>query len=221
MADFRQYRELEPEEFIVVGCDTASGGIDYSTAQFISKTKLDVPLVYHARKTTSYMTDELQPVLEHIHDKTGVAPVIAYENNNGGIFELERLSHLNKLNKFKIYTRRTGYEELASVESKKYGWVTSSATRPVMLQDLKEAVDNHLLRIYDDATINEMFSFIVNQTSTSWRAQAEDGAHDDLVMALAIAWQLYQQEETPATYATSIGSALANNKRALKKWTLR
>ena len=30
------------------------------------------------------------------------------------------------------------------------------------------------------------------KTSASWKAQAEHGAHDDLVMALAIAWQLYQ-----------------------------
>jgi hypothetical protein len=42
-----------------------------------------------------------------------------------------------------------------------------------------------------------MFSFIVNQTSSSWKAQAESGAHDDLIMALAIAWQLYQSESPP------------------------
>ena len=60
---------------------------------------------------------------------------------------------------------------------------------------LKEAIDKKLLRVYDKPTINEMFSFIIKQTETSWKAQAESGAHDDLVMSLAGAWQLYQSEE--------------------------
>ena len=93
---FRQYRSIEPGEFIVVGVDTATGGNDYSTAQFISKTYLDVPLVYHSDITTSYMTDALLPVLERIYDVTGIMPVIAYERQNGGVFEIERLSNLNR-----------------------------------------------------------------------------------------------------------------------------
>jgi hypothetical protein len=64
---------------------------------------------------------------------------------------------------------------------------------------LKEAIDGRLLRIYDKQTISEMFSFIISQTSSSWKAQAESGAHDDLIMALAIAWQLYQSENPPIT----------------------
>lgn len=63
-----------------------------------------------------------------------------------------------------------------------------------MLSMLKEAIDNRLITIYDKPTVNEMFSFIVSQTSSSWKAQAEQGAHDDLIMALAGAWQLYQTE---------------------------
>ena len=59
---------------------------------------------------------------------------------------------------------------------------------------LKEAIDNRLLTIWDKPLINEMFAFIISQTSSSWKAQAEQGAHDDLIMALAIAWQLYQSE---------------------------
>jgi len=67
-----------------------------------------------------------------------------------------------------------------------------------MLQMLKEAIDSRVLKIYDKPTVNEMFSFIISQTSSSWKAQAEQGAHDDLIMALAGAWQLYQTEN-PAT----------------------
>lgn len=40
-----------------------------------------------------------------------------------------------------------------------------------------------------------MFSFVEVQTTTSWRAAAEKGAHDDLIMSLAGVWQLYQTEK--------------------------
>lgn len=191
---FRQYRPLERGEFFVVAGDTSSGGLDYSACIFLSKTRLDVPLIYHSNSTTAYMTDAIAPVLERISDFTGVQPIVAYETNNGGSFELERLAHLNKAGKFRMYMQKAGVGTIENPSSKKYGWTTSSATRPAMLQDLKEAIDNQLIRIYDKHLINEMFSFVINQTSTSWRAQAESGAHDDLIMALSIAWQMYQTE---------------------------
>ena len=84
------------------------------------------------------------------------------------------------------------YGSVDNPEAKKLGWDTNTATRPKMLSELKEAIDKRLIKLYDGRTINEMFSFIVVQTSTAWKAQAEKGANDDLVMALAIAWQLQQ-----------------------------
>ena len=89
-----------------------------------------------------------------------------------------------------------------------------------MLQDLKEAIDNVLLRVYDSITVNELFSFIVNQTASSWKAQAESGAHDDLIMALAIAWQLYQQEPSPAVINSGLINIIDHNKKVSKKWGL-
>ena len=62
---------------------------------------------------------------------------------------------------------------------------------------LKEAIDKQVLKISDKPTIDEMFSFIVAQTSSSWKAQAEQGGYDDLVMSLAIAWQMYQNVQAP------------------------
>jgi hypothetical protein len=59
---------------------------------------------------------------------------------------------------------------------------------------LKDAIDKRLITLYDRPTINELFSFVEVKTSTSWKAQAESGAHDDLIMSLAGAWQLYQTE---------------------------
>lgn len=192
----KQYRELEHGEFIVVGCDPAAGMGDYCAAQFISKTKLDVPIVYHSKTIATDMTNTLHPELERIYDKTGYKPLIAYERNNGGMFELERLATMNRLGKYTLFKMpNTGREN--PPDAVKYGWTTSTATRPTMLSELKEAIDNKLLRLYDRLTVDELYSFVVVQTSSSRKAQAERGTHDDLVMGLAIAWQLYQLSDPP------------------------
>lgn len=192
---FRRYRKYERGEFYVVFADTAWGGTDYCAAHFLSKTNLDVPVVYHSKVLASEMTPSIHIELEKIYDETGVQPVVAFERNNGGVAEIERLATLNRSGKYRIYTEKSYVGTTESTEDTiKLGWTTSSASRPTMLSMLKEAIDNKLIRIYDKPTITEMFSFIVSQTSSSWKAQAEQGAHDDLVMALAGAWQLYQTE---------------------------
>lgn len=201
---FRRYRDYQKGEFIVVGVDTSWGGTDYCAAQFLSKTNLDIPTVFHSKILATEMTPHIHNELEMIYDQTSIKPVVAFERNNGGVAEIERLATLNRNGKYKIYTdkRNMGTTE-ATEDTVKLGWTTSSATRPTMLSMLKEAVDNRLIRIYDKATINEMFAFVISQTSSSWKAQAEHGSHDDLIMSLAIAWQMYQTENPPVVRTRS------------------
>lgn len=192
---FRRYRNYQDQEFFVVFADTAWGGTDYCAVQFLSKTKLDIPTVFHSKILASEMTPQIHNELERIYDETHVQPVVAFERNNGGVAELERLAALNRQGKYRIYVEKTNVGTTDSTtDTVKLGYTTNSATRPTMLSMLKEAIDNKLITIYDKPTINEMFSFIISQTSSSWKAQAEQGAHDDLIMALAGAWQLYQTE---------------------------
>ena len=194
----RRYRNWEKGEFVIIYGDTAWGGLDYSAAIFLSKTNLDTPLIYHAKVLASEMTPILHQEAEKIHDIPGVQPVVCLERQNGGIAELERLATLNRLGKYRIYQQKTNMGTTDAVaETVKLGYDVNSATRPTMLSNLKEAIDNRLIVIPDKPLINEMFSFVVMQTSSSWKAQAEQGAHDDLIMSLAGAWQLYQTENPP------------------------
>lgn len=192
-----QFRDLEPGEFIVAGADTAAGGLDYSACQFVSKTHNDVPLVYYSKATTTVMTNDLLEVLNSIHEKTNVQPVIAYERNFGGSFELERLNTLNRTGKFKIFKQMEKVGTGLMDTGQKMGWTTTATNRHKMLEDLKNAIDTRTLRIYHSDTVNELFNFIVKQTHSGWKAQAETGAHDDLVMSLAIALQVFQYSEQP------------------------
>lgn len=197
-----KFRRLERNELIVVGVDTAAGGGDYVAAQFLSKDKLDVPWVYHSGVTATEFTNRLAPILEEIYDATGIRPVVAYERANGGAFEMDRLGALNRLGKYTLFKMPT-FGNVEPTESVKWGWDTNSATRPKMLQDLKEAIDKVLIRIYHKQTVAELHSFVVSKTSSSWKAQAEVGSHDDLVMSLAIAWQMFQSVKKPVTQTFS------------------
>lgn len=184
----KHYRKYQHGEFVVVGVDTSAGGNDRTAAQFLSKTNLDVPAVIHTPQTITAVTPIIHTELERIYNETGLAPVIAYERQNGGLFELERLGRLNRMGKYSIFNM-IGYGKSSNDATEKIGWDTNSATRPKMLQDLKEAIDGQLLKLYDKATVNELFTFIISKTG---KPQAEQNTHDDLVMSLAIAWQLYQ-----------------------------
>lgn len=214
---WRQFRPIEPSEFFVVGYDLSSGMSDSCAVQFLSKTKLDVPLVYHSRVLATEATNVILPVLEKLSDITGIAPIIAPERNAGGTYEIDRLNTLNRNNKFRMYAMRQ-FGNIENPVEKKLGWETTSASRPRMLSDLKEAIDKQLIRIYDKPTISEMFSFIVSRTNTSEKAQAERGAHDDLIMSLAIAWQLYQTEEGRSE--AKLAAVIARNARNRKKWQI-
>lgn len=154
--NFRQFRTIEKGEKIVIAADTSSGLGDYCAVQFLSKTKIDVPLVYHAKVIATEMTNTIFPVIEKLYDLTGNKPVVAYERNAGGTFEMDRLASMNRLGKYVIYKMPTVGTDNPS-EPNKLGWDTNTATRPAMLTSLKEAIDNKLLRIYDKTTIEEMY----------------------------------------------------------------
>lgn len=190
---FYVYRELEQNEFIVVGGDCSQGGEDYNVCQFVSKTRLDVPIMYRSRGVAAQMTAALVPALNFVYNKTGVKPVVALERNNGGASEMERLSVLNREQKYTVYQMRQVGVIDADV-TPKLGFDNNTATRPVILGNLKDAIDAQALGVYDETTITEMYSFVIR----NGKPQAEQGAHDDTIFALGIAWQLYQTEDAPS-----------------------
>lgn len=199
MNGFRRYRQWQRDEFVLCYADTSWGGDDYCAAHFMSKDQIDIPLVYHQQGLASDMTPRLHLELERIFDITKVKPVVSYERNNGGVAELERLAALNRNGKYRIYTQYTGVGTTESTEQdSKMGHDTTRFNREGMLALLKDAIDNQIITIYDKLTVEEMFSFVVKKSASGqWKAQAESGAHDDLIMSLAGVWQMYQTEQRP------------------------
>lgn len=68
-------------------------------------------------------------------------------------------------------------------KKKKYpGFRTTAKTRKQILQTLKLFIENDKLEVNDKGTINEFYQFILINN----KFQADDGAHDDMIMALAL-----------------------------------
>lgn len=89
-----------------------------------------------------------------------------------------------------------------------FGFETTSKSRPLIIDELKDVAANALETIYDFDTLGEMLTFVYNE---NWRPEAEKGEHDDLVMAYAIANHIRcQQRTTVAAEPASGGTA---------KWT--
>lgn len=67
---------------------------------------------------------------------------------------------------------------------------TTAQTKPPLIQGLYVALHESGLRLLDDGvTKHEFRAFISKQTASGhWQYEAQEGAHDDTVIALALAW---------------------------------
>ena len=140
-------------------------------------------MCYQDNTTCINMTNNLHTILERIADTTGIKPVVSYERNNGGAFELDRLSALNRLDKYVMYRSPdfgTG-DETAGI---KFGITMTGTSRPGYLDNGKNIIDEKVFIIPDQETVEQMSSFVKIKTNAMWKAQAEAGMHDDAVMSL-------------------------------------
>ena len=74
-----------------------------------------------------------------------------------------------------------------------FGFETTTKTRPLIIDGLKDVVKQASETIHDADTLSEMLTFVYDE---NWKGQAEEGKHDDLVMSLAIAHFIRSQQTT-------------------------
>lgn len=67
------------------------------------------------------------------------------------------------------------------------GWPTNSSTKPILTDDLAEAVNTGSLLVRDQLLVNEAMTFVLDDNGN---AGAQPGKFDDRIMAAGIAWQV-------------------------------
>jgi len=110
---------------------------------------------------------------------------IGVERNNHGHSTLNTLRnqlHYPQLYYHVAYDSGGGRPRIVQL-----GWPTTSATKPILVDDLVEAITTDALLVRSAMLINECFTFISDDQGN---ARAQEGKFDDRVIAAAIAWQV-------------------------------
>jgi phage terminase large subunit len=97
--------------------------------------------------------------------------------------ELQRLGYQNQ------YTREAQDTYTGRTE-KRFGFKTTSLTRPTIISKLIEIVREHCGLLNDKQTLEELLTIVRNEKG---RIEAPEGGHDDMMMALAIAYHVKEQ----------------------------
>jgi hypothetical protein len=108
---------------------------------------------------------------------------LAVERNNHGYTTLEVLH--TALEYVPLYRHRS-YDRASSGEEV-LGWPTNAQTKPVMIDDLAEAIAEGYPAMHSAGLVDECTTFITTDTGAR---EAQPGKHDDRVIAAAIAWQV-------------------------------
>ena len=89
-----------------------------------------------------------------------------------------------------------------------FGFETTTTTRPAIIDGLKDVAQSALETITDYDTLGEMLTFVYDE---KWKAQAEEGEHDDLVLSLAITHFIRAQQTTLVRKPSAEGGARWTN----------
>jgi phage terminase large subunit len=166
----------------VMGCDTAGDGSDFFAAHVIDNINGSQVAVYHMDKVDEDLfADQIYCLGKYYNDA-----LIGVETN----FSTLTTRKLAEMQYPNMYMRES-VDNITKQVQKKYGFVTSVKTRPLIINNLVEIARENITNINDITTLREMLTFIRNEKG---RAEAEIGKHDDLVMSLAITYFISNQQ---------------------------
>lgn len=164
-------------DYTVIGADTAGDGSDYFAAHVLDRQGRQLATL-HQDMDEDLFTKQLYCLGIYFNS------LIAVESNFSSypIREIQRLGYTN------MYVRET-YDNALKTYQKRYGFRTTSVSRPLIIANLVELFREEIYKINDRSTLNEALSFV----KINGKPQASSGTHDDLIMALAIAYEALSQ----------------------------
>ena len=165
----------------VIGCDTAGEGSDYFAAQVLDNITGEQVAVLHHQYDEDTFAKQVYCIGKYYNEA-----LVGIETN----YSTYPVKILNIMGYRKQYIREVE-DEFDGRLKHAFGFRTDKLTRPVIISELIRIVRDRTGLINDRDTILEMLTFVRNE---KLRPEAEPGAHDDLVMALAIAYYIRPQQ---------------------------
>ena len=163
-----------------IGGDTAGEGSDFFTGHVLdARTGQQVAVLRHQFDADQY-TRQMYCLGKYYKDA-----LIGIEAN----FDSYPIMELQRLGYPKQYAREAQDTYTGKTE-KRFGFKTTSLTRPTIISKLIEIVREHCDTIYDRITLEELLTIVRNEKG---RIEAPQGGHDDMMMGLAIAHHIREQ----------------------------
>lgn len=167
----------------VIGADTAGTGSDFFAAHVLDNRTGQQVAVLHHRTGERAFSEQLY-CLGMYYNKA----LVGIETNYSTYPQM----CMQELGYTRFYVRKV-LDDFTGRLKDAFGFQTNSVSRPLIIDGLKDVAKNNLQTIADYDTLGEMLTFVYDE---NFRPQAEEGEHDDLVMALAIAHHIRCQQTT-------------------------
>lgn len=176
------YQKPVDNALYVIGGDTAGEGSDFFVGQCIDNATGQQVCVLRQQ-----MDEDVYAKQMYCLGKWYNTALLSIEANfsSFSIRELERLRYQ------KLFVRQAE-DNFTHKIRQSYGFKTTSVTRPLVIAELVEIVRDHPEWLNDRDTLEEMLTFVRNEKG---RPEAQEGAHDDCVMALAITYYSREQQD--------------------------
>lgn len=191
------YEELNPSEEYTIGVDVSKGTGgetdtaegDWSVAQILDSKKRQVG-VWRGKVEPDY----LAVILYHLGMLFNEAR-LGIEFNNHGILPNTLLYKTGIMvgGELKIYPNlyvREVYDKTNDVVKEELGFYTDVKTRPLIIDELRQAVRDDAIVLNDATTLTEMTTFVADPKTG--KIEHEVGCHDDCIFALAIANHIHE-----------------------------
>jgi len=187
--DYWIWRYPETGKNYIISADVAKGdGSDYSTAQIICVETFEQVAEYRGQIDMGRFGDLLVSWAMDYNQA-----LLIPENNNYGWATIQSILNSNYPNLFWYDKKFKGlvfpeFKEEINKEKKDPGWVTSTKTRPLVLQNLLQLLQEAVKVDFGGITIRSS-RFVEELTSWGYyqgRLDHAPGKHDDLIFAMAI-----------------------------------
>ena len=167
--------EIIAKRRYTIGGDTAGLGLDYYTAKVVADdTQETVATLRKQRIDEDKYADQVYCLGKYYHDA-----LIGLETN----YSYAPTKELVELDYPNLYQRKR-FETTTREIQKIFGFETNRLTKPIILQSLVTTMRENVTAECDITTLREMLTFVRKENG---KQEAQEGYHDDLVMAKAIA----------------------------------
>ena len=179
----RIYRRPRAGEVFVAGADVAEGvaGGDYSVAQFFNRETGEEVGFYRGLISPDRFGEKLDQWGRKFNNATLAVEI----NNHGGT----TMTILKQKAYPCLYYRPKRQDTISDQQSDRLGWLESSVTRPLLLDDIGRVLNEESMTIHSKETLDEMMTFVYNNNND---ATAQSGFHDDTIFAFGCAIQAFK-----------------------------